>query len=99
MRRHFVVSVETSSPAQEKQVKKAISDLSVGWWNWISNTWLISTDDEEITVQEIRDRIQEHAPKIRTLVLEVNPVKWSGYGPSSSTGKNMFRWLKQNWRR
>lgn len=93
---YFVVGIDPISPEQTETFRKWLDRDGVGWWHWVEGLWLITTFEEEMGIEDIRDKICEISPGTTTLVLEVTPATWAGYGPSSGK-KNMFSWLKTDW--
>jgi hypothetical protein len=97
MRRFVVMSDELTS----EQVHKVIAffrESGSGWWHYFTNVWLVDTDDENLSVTSIRDKLtDEIAPKANCIVMEVHgAVNWAGFGPAGKE-RNMFSWLQANW--
>ena len=96
MRRYFAIGIDPVTEDQSNSIRDWLSG-DYGWWHWIDGLWLISTSTD-LDVTTIRDKICELAPNVNNLVLEVHPVTWSGFGPSSEK-RNMFDWLKNDWKK
>jgi hypothetical protein len=98
MTQHFVIAIE-SIDEDHKKILRAFFAEHGSWWNWIPGFWMfVSTED--ITTSAIRDKIREITASDNSdmMVLQVTPVTWSGYGPSTET-RNMFKWLRNHWKR
>lgn len=96
MTRRFVILTNELSREQEERFLAYFKDKGYGWWHWLDNAWLIAMVDKTIEVGDLRDKLNEIAPSVHKLVMEVSPVSWSGYGPSGEE-RNMFDWLHRNW--
>ena len=94
MSRHFVILVD-EPPAE---MTAAITEIVKGkaWWHWIEGSWLVYDPTDTFTVTNLRDRLRQVVAGRNHLVLQVDPVTWSGFGPSSGD-RNMFNWIKRNW--
>jgi hypothetical protein len=96
MTKWFVVGTESITAEQEKSFIAYIHDEhGFGWWHWIPNFWLI-TGSGSISCDEIRDKLLEIAPGKDSIVVEVNPVTWTGFGPNQGK-ENMFAWFYTTW--
>ena len=96
MRRHFVIGINPVTETQSESIRNWVSS-NYSWWHWIDGLWLVSTQ-QDLDVTTIREKLKELAPRVTHLVLEVDPVTWSGFGPKSEN-RNMFMWLKDHWKK
>ena len=96
MKRFFVIGTNPTTLDQTASIQTWLRGLNTNWWHWINGTWLIVSNDPEITPAAIRDKLNDLAPKVHALVLEVEPITWSGFGPKSEK-RNMFKWIRANW--
>ena len=91
MEKFFVVGTNKMSIEDEKVFKVKLEKRGLIWWHWIDNIWLIKDKRGSISCSDIRNLLEA-----RNLVLEVEPITWSGRGPASDD-KNMFKWIKNFW--
>jgi hypothetical protein len=91
MKKFFVVGIEPMTAEQDRSFIEYLRGLRVGWWHWIPNFWLV-TGNTEAGCSEIRDELDRIAPGNTNLVLEVDPINWAGFGPTTDE-RNMFVWL------
>lgn len=97
MRRRFVIGVAGLDDEQNKQFRKYIAAKGA-WWHWIDNFWLMTTKNEMVTAEEIRDKIGQIKPDVRAVVFEFPAdVTWATYGGKNAQGKNMSDWLVSPW--
>lgn len=100
MRKRFIVLVDNTTLEQEEKFVSYIRENGFGWWHYINNSWLLTTN-KDFKSSEIRDKLNEFFPDEYNLVIELRgdtDDSWSGFGPSGSK-RNMFRWLKTTWRK
>lgn len=100
----FVLSASPLTTDESKAITDYLLEFKssgVGWWHWIHGTWLIVDPSGTLAVDSIRDRVHSIATSASVIVLQVESVTWSGFGPSSDKegGQNMFRWLRDTWTR
>jgi hypothetical protein len=96
-RRRFVIGVGGLSSAEDKLVREYISEQGA-WWHWISNLWLMTTKNEEISAGTIRDEILKVNQKARVIVFEFpEDLDWAASASTNSSGKGMADWLRQPW--
>jgi hypothetical protein len=101
MNRRFVIGVEGLTPEEQLTLREFLRAHGA-WWHWIDNLWLLSTisDDKELTVEQIRDRIKEINRTALSIVFEFPAdIDWAGSGKRNARGKTMFEWLKTTWTR
>lgn len=98
MTKRFIIALDKSTKAQNKELVSYFKQKKFAYWHWISNLWLITTDNEEVTPTSLRTAFREIMPNEYMMIFEVNNSgnKWAGFGPSGEK-KNMFRWLKNTW--
>lgn len=105
MRRRLIVTIGYASTEQRNRIHLFIKEsVGKGWWHWLPDTWLITTEDDDLTAKGIRDGVKRLAPRARCLVLELREdgtETWSGYNgkfyPSGSS-RSMFDWIKSSWK-
>lgn len=98
MRKRFIVLVDNSTLEQEEEFIKYIKENRFGWWHYINNSWLITTNND-IKASDIRDVLKNVFTKENNLVIELRGATddtWAGFGPKNSK-RNMFTWLKNTW--
>ena len=98
MRKRFIVSLASSSKAQNDAFLQAIKEKNVGYWHWLDNTWLITNSSGALSASELISMVKSTHPGIYCLVTEIHSsgTTWAGFGPKSEE-KNMFKWLHENW--
>jgi hypothetical protein len=98
MRRRFVIAVEGLDAKQESRFRDYINKESFGWWHWINNVWLLTTNDEAVSTEEIRRHIQSLNSNARCLVFEFpEDITWSATATVNAKGKSMTEWLLTTW--
>lgn len=99
MKKRFVVCLDSSTPEQNKIFKSFLQENKLGWWHWLATTWLVSDSKGKYTAKDIRDTVKRCFPGVHMIVLEIRGADdtWAGFG-SSKPDKNMFDWLKENWK-
>jgi hypothetical protein len=95
MTRRFLVAVEGMAAPEEEQFIAYIRKEGMGWWHWIANIWLLVDERDTITARIIRDKLSEIAKPSRCLILEVDPVTWSGV----RNDPKMFDWMTRAWKK
>ena len=94
-KRNFVVIVKEETSENISSFLKYIKAQGFSWWHWVSNVWLLTTYDQKITAGELRDRFKDISGNKTVIVLEVEAVTWSTFGP---TGENSIaKWIRENW--
>lgn len=98
MKKRYIVSINGNATAQEDERFSAyLKEKGVGWWHWLSNTWLVVDSLENISAKDLRDKAIEIYEGKNNLVLEISAGGvWFGYGPTAPN-KDMFKWIKENW--
>lgn len=99
MKRRYIVLLDEATKEQNDQFKDYIRENALGWWHWLSNSWLLSDPRGTLSVAEIRDKITEIYPDVDTIVIELHEGgdTWAGFGPKNK-GKDMFRWIRETWK-
>lgn len=98
MKRRFIILVNNSNENQNTEFLKYIKDNGFGWWHYINNSWLLTTN-KNFTANELRDVVRKIFNDEYNLIIELKGDTndtWSGFGPNSDK-KNMFKWLKEIW--
>jgi hypothetical protein len=100
MAKRFIVCLNSGSVEQNDKFKEYIDENGLGWWHWISNSWLLRDHSGRLNSEIIRDKLLEIYPGTRNLVIELQGPStndtWHGFGPSGEE-KNMFNWLRDTW--
>jgi hypothetical protein len=97
MRRRFVIGIDALDEEQEKKFREYIASKGA-WWHWISNMWLMTTKNEDISAAQIRDQIKGLSPKARVVVFEFpEDITWATSGNKNAQGKKLADWLKTPW--
>jgi hypothetical protein len=99
MKKRFVVSTNSSSPEKDSLFIIFLKKNNLLWWHYLANTWLVVDPNGTLSAKDIRGNAREIFQDYN-LVLEMTPTSdtWSGFGPSSDK-KNMFTWIKKNWKK
>ena len=87
----FVIVAPALLPSQQNTLTQHFQSSGVGYWHWGSDTWLIATRTLENAVA-LRGKINQALPGVHVVVLQVTPVMWSMYGPST-----WAEWFKASW--
>ncbi|SRR6266567_210134 len=100
MRKRFIVAVDDTTPAQNQAFRDFLKASSLNWWHWISNVWLLIDEAGTWNAAQLRDKAREFYPGENTFIVELRPNDdtWAGFGPNSEK-RNMFNWIKQNWKK
>ncbi len=100
MRKRFIVCLnEGTTKEQDKLFIDFINKNKVGWWHWLSTTWLIVDSSGLLNARDLREKIKEVFPGNYNMVFEFSDEKntWAGFGKNNGD-KNMFDWIKKNWK-
>jgi len=91
--KRFVITLENSTELQNKKFREYIQKRGYGWWHWLTNIWLLVTDDNT-NAAAIRDVLMVIYPDSRSLVLEIPPghCSWANFAQKES-----FNWLNDTW--
>lgn len=100
MRKRFIVAVDDTTPVQNRAFRDFIKASGLNWWHWISNIWLLIDEAGIWTAGQLRDKAKEFYPGENSFIVELRPDDdiWAGRGPNSEK-RNMFKWIKQNWKK
>lgn len=95
---HFIIATDELSKDESTKISDYVKSLKVAWWHWIDGLWLVSTNKKEISTSKLLDDVEKivSSSNPNIIVMEVDPITWSGYGPSNNS-KNMFSWIHRNW--
>lgn len=98
MKKRYIVSISGNTTAQEDEKFSAyLKEKRVGWWHWLTNTWLIVESSGLVDAKDLRDKAIEIYNGKNNLVLEIpDGGNWFGYGPMTQN-KDMFKWIKEYW--
>lgn len=89
----FVVLVDGDATVAQRDAFTAyLRDSRAGFWHHVSHGWLITTFHTDMTAKALRDKVRELMPTVVHLVIQVNPVTWSGAFKSKAGD-----WMRQNW--
>ena len=94
-KRNFVVIVKEETSENISSFLEYIEAQNFSWWHWVSNVWLLTTYDQEITTRELRDRFRNISGNKTVVALEVEDVTWSTFGPTGE--KSIAKWIRENW--
>ena len=97
MKRFFIIGLDPITKEETRGIEEWLSSNEAYWWHWLDGMWLVVSRDSDISVSYIRDNVRDITNRTTNLVVEVEPVTWSGLGPSSDE-RNMFSWIHQNWK-
>jgi hypothetical protein len=97
MRRRFVIGIDSLNTGQEKQFREYIRHMGA-WWHWISNMWLMTTKDENVSAEQIRDEILRINPTARVVVFEFpEDITWAASGNKNPKGQKIYSWITSPW--
>lgn len=99
MKKRFIVALNSETLEQGKEFVEYLRKNNLGWWHWISNTWLIVDSKGKLTAASFRDDLNEIFPNVRKIVLELRGADdtWSSFGPTTPN-ENMTSWIRKNWK-
>jgi hypothetical protein len=99
MKRRYIVLLDEATKEQDDQLRNYIKENGLGWWHWLSNSWLLSDPRGTLSASEIRDKINEIYDGVHTIVIELykGGDTWAGFGPKTEK-KDMFRWFHETWK-
>lgn len=97
MIKRFVVLLDSAAEDQDNQFLEWLKEKGVGWWHWLSLSWLIVNSRGDLSAGKIRNKVTEVYGS-NTLVIELqgSDDTWAGYGPKRGK-RNMFKWLEETW--
>lgn len=93
--RFFVVTTAGANQFQKNAITQIFSNKpEFGFWHWMSDFWIITSGNEALTSQAIRDAITSVAPGVTVAVFGVDPRPgdWALYSPTQ-----WGEWLEENW--
>ena len=99
MKKRFIICLnDNTTKEQDKKFIEFIKENKLGWWHWLSNTWLISDSNGKLNAPDLRSKLKEFFPNNFNMVFEFgeDQERWAGYG-TKNKDKDMFDWLKKNW--
>ncbi len=98
MKKKFIVAINSTTDEQLIEIKKFVRSNGFGWWSWLSNFWLLTSNNENTTAKYLRDELRKICPDTRMMIIEMNKDgdTWSGFGPKSES-KDMFKWMHETW--
>jgi len=92
-KRFVAMMAEEVTKEQRDAITAFVKAKGFGFWHWVGNAWLLSTDAKEWTAEKLRDELRTLASGPLLLVLEVKGGTWSAFGT-----KGRFDWLHKNWK-
>ncbi len=97
MKKKFVIAASPLTQEQSERITSLFRDR-FGWWHWINGFWLVTDSSGTQTAAAIRDSLDEIAPGVRKLVLDVTGAgnSWAGFGPKGEK-QDMFKWIRGTW--
>jgi hypothetical protein len=90
----FVIATDPMSPSENKALKEFLAGR--GWWKWLPSFWLVVDNRDELTAQQIRDKIYEINNSVRAWVFAVEPTDWAGLTKEDSEGRDGSEWIVKN---
>ena len=98
MKKKFIVLIDTESENQAILFREFLDKKGLGWWHWLSNSWLVADLNGTFTIKTLMDEVQKAFPNVNCLVTEGgSDGTWVGYGPANEESSNFFPWLKKSW--
>jgi hypothetical protein len=102
MKKRFVILLDGSTKEQEQAFLQHIKDSGeFGWWHWLNGSWLLYTSNLAYDAHGIREIVGRFFPNMHHMVLELRADGsdwWYGFGPNNKE-KNMFEWMRENWKK
>ena len=96
--RKFVVCIDGETPEDVSAILDYNEEQGLGWWHWIDNIWLLTTNKKQITVGELRDKFMDLTGDKTVAVIEVKSVTWATYRPTGKVGsKSISKWIEDHW--
>jgi hypothetical protein len=97
MKRRFVIGADSLDAEREGKLRDYLQKKG-DWWHWIGDMWLLTTNDQEITVADINNHIVNLKPDIRTVVFEFpEDITWATSGVRNKEGSRISDWLEGPW--
>ena len=85
----FFVGVDHDATREQRDTfTNYLRDSPAGFWHHISHSWLIVDSSEEVTAENLRDKLCEFMPNINTVVIMATPEDFAAFSPESS-----HKWL------
>lgn len=98
MKKRFIICINKSSETQEQKIIDYFKSIGVGYWHWLTNTWLVVDSTGKFNASDFRKKAREVFNDEFNLVIELNQYgdTWAGFGPNSKE-QNMFQWINDYW--
>ena len=102
MKRRFVVGIDGETSTDVSTFLDFIHQQGLGWWHWFDNFWLLTTYDDAMTTETIRDKLVDISDGKNIIVIEVKSINWYNFGPQgeqSTVGgmTNISKWFEDVW--
>ena len=94
-KRKFVVIINEETQEDVSSFIEYVKQQRFGWWHWVSNVWLLTTRNQQMSAREIRDKVREITGGKVTVVIEVTSVTWAAFGPTGE--KSISKWIRDTW--
>lgn len=100
MKKRFIIALDSSTDEQDKKHVAFIKENGLGWWHWITNTWMIVDNSGKFDAKKLRAELRKIYPGVNMMVFELSEEgdTWAGFGPNTEKN-NMFSWIKRNWKK
>jgi hypothetical protein len=99
MKKRFIVCHQPGTKDQDDAFKNWLNSREVGWWHWISGSWVVIDLSGALTVDEIRDNVQASYVDKYCMVFEHDSNRYAGAGPNDDAQrKRMGDWIANNWK-
>jgi hypothetical protein len=93
--RHFIIATDPLSAAEQRKLSASLKGC--GWWHWLPHLWLVADDKDQLTVEQIRDKIHAINQTVRAWVLQVEPVTWAALTKNDDQGRDGTEWIEKDW--
>jgi hypothetical protein len=98
MKKRFIVCHNPGSLIEDQAFKKWLNDQRLGWWHWMSGSWLVIDKNGAFTATQIRDAFKGIYNKKLCMVFEHGSDDYAGIGPDDDDKREqMSSWLEKNW--
>jgi hypothetical protein len=99
MKKRYIVLLDKSTKEQNDQFLNYLRKHRLGWWHWLTNSWLLSDSAGTLSASIIRDEVKRIYGGVNHFVIELrrDGEAWSGFGPKAQK-RNMFTWIHRNWK-
>ena len=97
MKKRFVVCHNPGTVDQDTAFTVWLASRSLGWWHWLTGSWLVVDVSSTLTAATLRDAVDAAYPGLYNIVLGVSDGSdWAGFGINGGP-QDMFGWMNDTW--